>query len=469
MFGKALLTFAVVGTVSAAVQKPVIPRWISADKYGSAYVLINNWNGTYAYEGSSSFSWDFDYNCARTYYYSYSTYEWAESSYCNNYLTEYHSTNGCSKQYVGYQSIEQQTNAFVNEFTISWGNGYGDPVWGYDQYRVLEHSSDYTYMYIRPSDGAIEYIVESFPNYQADVVTYFPYGLTVDNTTYGVWDYDLKYGYCADNSTSFSLSGKIFNHAKTFASAKPALEKPAASGKPHPVAADSFAKLGGVRAMFSAKPKAMVAAPSKASFAVNKEVVAEKSPLNLFANKVAPAAADKLKTILKAKPVADERFEKVKSFVATLKPESFAEDLKAEVDEAFAMGDTNRDGLISKDEMRAAIIAEGKPVNEQEIAYIYMLVDANADGFISWNELYNFVKMMSESDFSLYTKAEKTNLVFQYYDSNKDGFLQQAEVKRLLVDSYGYATDADAQWFIALLDANWDGKVSWYELYNAIE
>lgn len=104
----AILALTIVGTVAAAVR-PIIPRWISADKYGSAYVLINNWNGTYSYEASTTFSWDFDYNCARTYAYSYSTYDWSEASYCQNTVTEYSTETGkCRSEYVGYYNLEQE-------------------------------------------------------------------------------------------------------------------------------------------------------------------------------------------------------------------------------------------------------------------------------------------------------------------------------------------------------------------------
>lgn len=200
MLTKATIALAVVGTVAAATVKPSFPRWISADKYGYGYLLNSYHNGTYNYEASTSFSWDFDYNCARSYAYSYSTYEWAEAAYCNNQVTEYTSAYGCSSYYAGYQNLESQVNDFLSEFSISWGNGFTDPVWGYDNYHVLEHKSDYTYIYMRPSDNVIEFIVDS-NNYQHDVVMYYPSGLTLDNSTYGVWDYELRYGYCPNNNT----------------------------------------------------------------------------------------------------------------------------------------------------------------------------------------------------------------------------------------------------------------------------
>ena len=98
---------------------------------------------------------------------------------------------------------------------------------------------------------------------------------------------------------------------------------------------------------------------------------------------------------------------------------------------------------------------------------IFLMIDANQNGLIENRELYNFVKMMG--GVQLYTKSEQVDLIFQLYDKNQDGYLSKSEVKTLLVDSYGYATDSDTEWFIAVVDSNWDGKISWYELYNAIQ
>lgn len=47
--------------------------------------------------------------------------------------------------------------------------------------------------------------------------------------------------------------------------------------------------------------------------------------------------------------------------------------------------------------------------------FVYFLIDANLDGKISWNELYNFGKSQSQT---LYTRSEKVNMIFQVYDTN---------------------------------------------------
>lgn len=456
MISKTTLALAVAGFVTATAKQatPVIPRWISADKHGYGYILTSYWNGTYNYEGSTSFSWDFDYNCVRSYAYSYSDYQWAESSYCNNVVTEYHSLYGCSQQNVGYISLEKEMNDWVDDFTISWGTGFTDPVWGYDNYHVLEHKSDWAYIYMRPSDNAIEFIVDaSGGNY--DMVAYFPSGLTVDNTTYGVYDFELRYGQCANNAT-FGL----FKSLRSF-KAKPALEKPADLAKPRP---QVLASVGGVRSLFKSKPKAMVALPDKATFALNKQAaVAGESPFKLFKNVAAPKTG-KVQSLL----AGDSKMAKVKAFVATLKSKdsTYDEQLEKEVDMIFMMADSNFDGFITKAELKAAIIASGEQVNEAELNFVFAYIDANADGKISRQELINFAKSFNQQ---LYTREQKTDIIFMYYDTNSDGYLNKSEIKTLLKDAQGHASDADVEWFLAVVDSDWDGKISWYELYAIVE
>lgn len=134
----------------------------------------------------------------------------------------------------------------------------------------------------------------------------------------------------------------------------------------------------------------------------------------------------------------------------------------------FMIADSNKDGSLTRAEIKAASQASGEPVpSDQELDYLFAIIDTNRNGKIENAELYNFVKLMS--GVQLYTKTEQTDLIFSYYDANYDGYLSQYEVKRLLADSFGYATDADAEWFIAVVDSNFDGKISWYELYYAIQ
>ena len=56
------------------------------------------------------------------------------------------------------------------------------------------------------------------------------------------------------------------------------------------------------------------------------------------------------------------------------------------------------------------------------------------------------------------------------YGTNKSGNLGFNEVKAFLVGiGYPNQPNNDVQWFISLLDANKDSKISWSELYNGLK
>jgi Ca2+-binding EF-hand superfamily protein len=529
MMNKIALGLTIVGTVAAQQSfSPVIPRWISADKHGYGYVLTNYWNGTYAYEGSMSFSWDFDYNCARSYFYSYSDYAWGESTYCQNVVTAYDSRYGCYSEDIGYINMESGIKNWTNDFTINWGSGFTDPVWGYDNYQVLEHKSEWTYIYQRPADRAIEFIVHANGNY--DDVVYFPAGLTVDNTVNGVWDYALKYGQCPNNGTAFAFAnlfgGKSLAH-------KPLTSKPDnLQAKPRATASQ---REGGVRSLFkSAATKSMVAAPNKATFLLNtvtaphhnhntfsllskmsmvsqKDVIAEAFDdvdenddgcididelrdevldenalatdaeitfifryldtngngcinFNEFYTFATSNNLSSKKGLVSA-ALKNDKLAQVKSFLTTMA--SSNDDLAAQVDTVFALVDTNKDGFISSAELKAAIAVENPLVTDEEVKFVMAFIDANGDGLISWDELYNFAK--AQEGQTLFTKAEKADIIMNHYDTNFTGYLEINEVKNLLRDAQGYATDADAQWFLFVVDTNTDNMISRSELIAIIQ
>ncbi len=78
--------------------------------------------------------------------------------------------------------------------------------------------------------------------------------------------------------------------------------------------------------------------------------------------------------------------------------------------------------------------------------------------------------MIPPQSLRVYTKTEKVNALMNYYDTNKDGVLGFTEVKNLLVDlGYSTPTNNDVYWFISLIDNNRDNKLSWSELYNALQ
>jgi Ca2+-binding EF-hand superfamily protein len=78
-----------------------------------------------------------------------------------------------------------------------------------------------------------------------------------------------------------------------------------------------------------------------------------------------------------------------------MRPESMAVDkLQQEIDQAFLMFDTDRDGFLTKQELKIAAEMMGQKVNQEELNFVFMMIDANMDGKLSKIEMYNFAKSM---------------------------------------------------------------------------
>ena len=332
MIAKTALLLTIAG-FAAAQNSVTVPRWISADKHGYGYAMSYYYNGTYSYDASLSFSWDFDYNCMRSYAYSWSDYRWAESSYCNNYAKTYKSwTATCDSEYVGYQSLETAFTGYINDFTISWGTGHEDPVWSTNSnYRVLEHKTEWHYLYLDSTTNVVEFIVDGTPT-SRDIVYYFPEGLVWDKTVSGVYDFELRYGTCPNQASvsNFLTAAKKLHHQTP--------TMPALGSKPAKKAA------GGVKSLFkhTTSAKSFAAAmPSKATFVVNKEEVAA-APKPAFTNLFRQAAS--------SAPVA-QASPKMASFKNFVQGQSLYTRTE-KVNWIFQTYDSNYDGYLNKSEVK---------------------------------------------------------------------------------------------------------------------
>ena len=68
-----------------------------------------------------------------------------------------------------------------------------------------------------------------------------------------------------------------------------------------------------------------------------------------------------------------------------------------------------------------------------------------------------------------FSKNQKVNLIFYYYDIDKNNYLDYNEVKKILTDAYGMTSDYDAKWFLSQLDSNFDQKLSWQEVAAVVQ
>jgi Ca2+-binding EF-hand superfamily protein len=133
-----------------------------------------------------------------------------------------------------------------------------------------------------------------------------------------------------------------------------------------------------------------------------------------------------LETEIEAPIEASEKLEKVMSFFDTLQGEQslyLDSREKAQLDQIFKIADTNKDNRLTKAEVKQAALKAGEKINDGELDRAWSYIDKNKDGYVSYQELYNFIDAFNGKNVSLYTKTEKTNAIFQVYDSNRDGYL----------------------------------------------
>lgn len=162
---------------------------------------------------------------------------------------------------------------------------------------------------------------------------------------------------------------------------------------------------------------------------------------------------------------------KFRSFASVLAGESLIDSqTRAAIDQVYKQFDTNRDGGLSRSEIKKAAASTNQPMTDAELNQAFQMIDTNRDGLISKAELIKFIDAFQNKNLNLIqTKSEQTDNIFKAYDANKDGYLNDKEVLKMLRDILGYANERDAKTFIRELDTDFDGKLSKSEVQAALK
>ena len=64
----------------------------------------------------------------------------------------------------------------------------------------------------------------------------------------------------------------------------------------------------------------------------------------------------------------------------------------------------------------------------------------------------------------LLTRAEKVEVVFNYYDRDNSNYLEKEEIKLALQETYGYLTDSMYKETLKFIDDDLDGRIDRAEL-----
>lgn len=141
------------------------------------------------------------------------------------------------------------------------------------------------------------------------------------------------------------------------------------------------------------------------------------------------------------------------------------------VDQTFIKLDSNTDGYLSKDELKAGLDSLQQSYTDKELQEVLNLADSDKDGRISQNELSSYIKSTQLEEVQpvsmmtvLLTRADKVEVVFNYYDRDNSSYLEKEEIKLALQDTYGYLTDSMYKETLKYIDDNLDGRIDRAEL-----
>merc|ERR1711874_833817 len=141
---------------------------------------------------------------------------------------------------------------------------------------------------------------------------------------------------------------------------------------------------------------------------------------------------------------------------------------RSEIESAFRRFDTNKDGAISFDEMKAGLSSCGIMFTDQEVETCFAVADLNGDGEVCLNEFVSLLSSSSGSSSNAISKFFKfcVQQAFNIIDTNKDGAISYTELS-ISLRTAGFS-DQEIQTIFALADHDRDGEVSLNELLRAL-
>ena len=139
----------------------------------------------------------------------------------------------------------------------------------------------------------------------------------------------------------------------------------------------------------------------------------------------------------------------------------------AAVKEGFKRIDINRDGAISRQELK-----QGLHLSDEQLNVVFALGDLDQDGEISMTE---FIPLMSPSAASAMNRLRnsfrditESIIAFKRFDANKDGALSQQELLQGIAASGMNFDPSEVSSVFAMADLNQDGEISMVEFVSAL-
>ncbi|XP_063406466.1 neo-calmodulin-like [Mytilus trossulus] len=135
---------------------------------------------------------------------------------------------------------------------------------------------------------------------------------------------------------------------------------------------------------------------------------------------------------------------------------------KQAISETFALFDSDRDGKVSKKEIGAMMRSLGYLTCSEELDDILHRLDSDGNGYIDYQEFEDFaIKINMVKKDTL--EDPDFRAAFDMLDRNKDGFIDQSELKYFMKQFGDKNAEDDSLETIIDADKDGDGKINYNE------
>ncbi|XP_059161703.1 uncharacterized protein LOC131944859 [Physella acuta] len=130
-------------------------------------------------------------------------------------------------------------------------------------------------------------------------------------------------------------------------------------------------------------------------------------------------------------------------------------------EKVFRSADVNGDGTLDFGELRLMLRREKSNLTDSQIMQVFKFFDGpNGDRKITLTEFISGMRKIEQF-------VESLKALFNKFDTDRSGYLERDEMRRLLNSCGQRYSTSDVDHVIRLADANGDGKISLEELIYA--
>lgn len=140
--------------------------------------------------------------------------------------------------------------------------------------------------------------------------------------------------------------------------------------------------------------------------------------------------------------------------------------LLIELREAFAIFDTNNDGVISAEELNSMMRNLKKDCTLEKAEEMIKQVDKSGSGSIDFSE---FVELMIKSFEDIGKDIRNMRAIFNYYDNDGDGFLSRNEFRETAAVLNPKLTNDTIEKIFHVADLDKNGFIDFEEFWKTID